>query len=250
MNKRNKKQTKKRKYSKKQHGGLLVVSETDLNNTHICPKKEKDKPKDTIGEELYTYNGEIFQLNIHTLGYLQQMYKKSDDKWFKFVIFNNDETKYIYIIQGGRINKHSVCMLVGLLDVTKQSGEYAQLREAVKELLLFKLHNEVLIVNSNEELTQQLHMLIERVNELVLRDINCMPVIAAGSGTINDDDDNIICINDKSGHYKPTVETMEISQRIFREVTGAEVIVTEKVDKLILKEKYGEAYENYSGICL
>ena len=124
------KSSRKRKNSRKnKKGGTLIIEETDLRNTHICPISEEIvSQKETVGEELFTYNGEIFQLNMHTLGYLQQQYKKRDNKWFKFVIFNNDQTKYIYLINGGQINKHSVCMLIGLLDVTKINKLYILIR--------------------------------------------------------------------------------------------------------------------------
>lgn len=254
MPKKSKNMIRRRKYSRKhQRGGTLIVQEGYLENTHLCPKKVslKEKKKETVGEEIYTYNGEIFQLNQNTLGYLRQMYKKTDDKWFKFVIFNNDGTPYIYIIQGGRINKHSVCMLIGLLEVTKNSGEYNDLRNAVKELISFKLNIEPNMIENDETLKQQLVQLIERVDELVNTYFKCMPVIAAGSGSINED--NSICINDKSGHYKPTTETMNTAKNIFMMVTGLneeEVRVTTKPDKELLEAKYGREAENYSGICL
>jgi hypothetical protein len=247
------KRTRKTKKSRKQKkGGTLIIEETYLRNTHLCPKISKPgkivSKKDTVGQELFTYNGEIFQLNMNTLGYLQQQYKKMDDKWFKFVIFNNDETKYIYLINGGQINKHSVCMLIGLLEVTKMSNEYEELRYAVNILQLFKINNDPLVIEDDENLKRERNILIDRVDYLISEKIRCMPVIAAGSGTVNDDDS--ICINDKSGHYKPTLETMTIAKEIFEEITNSTVIITEKADKELLKAKYGELYENYTGICL
>lgn len=229
-------------------GGLLRMNrEQDLINTHLCSLK-KDKKKETAGEEVYTYNGEIYQLNTSTLGFLQQQFKKSDDKWFKFVIFNNDNVYYIYIINGGQINKHSVCMLLGLLDVTNDTNEYVELRNSVKKLIDFKMNYNSLEVFNNTSLKEQLEHYISNINDFIVRDIPCMPVLAAGSGTVNDDDS--ICINNKSGHYKPTQNSMNLAKDIFIANTGATIYVTEKVDKELLKEKYGENYENYTGICL
>jgi len=231
-----------------QKGGLLIMNtEQDLINTHLCAVK-KEKQKDTAGQEVYTYNGEIYQLNISTLGFLQQQFKKSNGKWFKFVIFNNDGEYYIYIINGGQINKHSVCMLLGLLDVTHSKNEYTDLRNAVSELIYFKMNVSPLEIISNISLKEQLDLFINNIDLLIEKDIKCMPVTAAGSGTINDD--NSICINNKSGHYKPSKSSMELAQRIFMENTGAPVYITEKVDKELLQEKYGDEYENYTGICL
>lgn len=238
--------TKRKKHYHK--GGLLIMNtEKDLINTHLCSLK-KEKQKETAGEEVYTYNGEIYQLNESTLGFLQQQFKKSNGKWFKFVIFNNDGQYYIYVINGGQINKHSVCMLLGLLDVTNEKNEYVELRNAVKELLDFKMNYSPLEVFRNTSLNQHLNLLINNINIIIDRDIHCMPVSSAGSGTVNDD--NSICINNKSGHYKPTESSMILAKEIFTINTGATVYVTEKLDKELLKEKYGEDYQNYTGICL
>ena len=75
-----------------------------------------------------------------------------------------------------------------------------------------------------------------------------MPVVAAGSGSVNAD--NSVCINDKSGHYKPTEITMAKAKETFQLNTGAVIIVKEKEDKDVLKKKYGKDAKNYSGICL
>jgi hypothetical protein len=247
--KTNKKKLKKIKSRKlKQKGGLLVMNpELDLINTHMCNLKP-GKKKETIADEIYTYNGTIFPVNDKTISFIQLMFKKTNDKWFKFVIFNNDGENYIYIINGGKINKHSVCMLVGLLDVTLSKNEYQEIREAVDKIEHFKLTYEPEIVFSTPELMNELTNLKNKLDNLVNRDVKCMPVLCAGSGTINEDDS--ICINNKSGHYKPTIESMELAKRVFEELTGVETNITEKVDKEILMEKYGDNYEDYTGICL
>jgi hypothetical protein len=245
-----------KKYRKKlntkkrmQKGGILVMNpELDLINRHMCNLKP-GKQKETIADEIYTYNGTIFPLNTTTIGYTQLMFKKQNNKWFKFVVFNNDGQNCIYLITGGRINKHSVCMLVGLLDATLEKNEYIEIREAVNQLEMFKLAHKPEIVFATPELMAELTTLKSNLDNLVNKDIKCMPVLSAGSGTINDD--NSICINNKSGHYKPTLESMELAKRVFEELTGGvPTIVTEKVDKELLMEKYGEDYEDYTGICL
>jgi hypothetical protein len=246
-NKRNKRIRK--TLSKNKRGGLLVMNPgTDLINTHICNVKEGDE-KDSPGLEIFTSISKSFQLNKSTLGYLQQMYKNSDDKWFKFIIFKNNEDEFIYIIDGAKINKHSVCMIQGLLDVTKQANEYNDLRTAFNSLEIFKNNNGSNVDSMTTELKNECKILIDKLNQLIDKDIKCMPLIAAGSGSINID--NSICINNKSGHYKPTKSSMELAKEIFKINTGYDnVFVKEKEDKELLKNKYGENAENFSGICL
>jgi hypothetical protein len=238
----------KRTLSKNKKGGLLMTSkETDLINTHICNLKPESN-KETTGLEILTSISKAFQLNEFTLGYLQQMYKSSQDNWFKFTIFNNSGEDFIYIIDGAKINKHSVCMIQGLLDITKGADEYHELREAFNNLIIFKNENGSNMEAMNIETKNECLNLINTIDELIERDIPCMPVRAAGSGSINTD--NSICINNKSGHYKPTEFSMIKAKEIFEEKTRAVVFIKEKESKELLKAKYGKNAENFSGICL
>lgn len=234
--------------STKKRGGLLMVSkESDLINTHLCkikPGHEKEK----TGLEILTSISKSFQLNLATIGYLQQMYKNIDNKWFKFIIFNNNGEIYIYIIDGAKINKHSVCMIQGLLDVTNEAGEYQELRTAFNNLNIFKNEYGSNMESMTTEIKNECVTLMNTIDELIDRDIKCMPVIAAGSGSVNAD--NSICINNKSGHYKPTELSMSRAKQVFEEKTGAQVFVKEKENKDLLTQKYGKNAENYSGICL
>jgi hypothetical protein len=242
-NKRKSSKTKKNK-----RGGLLKMNpETDLINNHICNLKPGVK-KDTPGLEILISISKAFQLNNATLGYLQQMYKNTDDKWFKFVVINNNGINYIYIIDGAYINKHSVCMIQGLLDVTSSAGEYAELRAAFNALMIFKNQNGSNMESMDNDIKNECLRLMTTIDELIERDIKCMPVVAAGSGSVNPDDS--ICINNKSGHYKPTEISMIRAKETFELNTRAVIIVKEKEDKDILNKKYGKDAKNYSGICL
>lgn len=234
--------------SRNKRGGLLKMNpETDLVNTHICNLKAEIE-KNTPGLEILSSISKSFQLNRSTLGYLQQIYKNTNDSWFKFIVINNNDENYIYIIDGAYINKHSVCMIEGLLDVTQESGEYSDLRTAYNQLIIFKNQNGSNMESMNIEIKNECLRLITEIDELIKRDINCMPVVAAGSGSVNNN--NSICINNKSGHYKPTETSMIKAKEVFENSTGAMIFVKEKEDKDVLKKKYGKNAKNYSGICL
>jgi hypothetical protein len=223
-------------------GGELNISETDLQNSHICRVKDMDIYKESPGYEVYTAINAAFELKPEYTPFFLGEFKKSNEKWFKFVMFKNNEKEYIYIIAGAIINKHSVCMLQGLLSVTKDTGEYEELRDAFNRVIELK-SVEGINVDSLEE---NAHVL--KINEIIQRDIPCMPVIAAGSGTVNDD--NSICINTKSGHYKPTIDSMRRAKELFSEITGMEVHVIKKENKEELRAKYGDRFKQFSGICL
>ena len=231
-----------RKHNKtnKMNGGELVMALTDLKNRHICDQRNADY-RTSPGYELYTAIDTPVQLNAEILGFFNRSFRKSQDKWFKFVMFNNSGIEYIYIIHGVPINKHSVPALFGLMEVTSNTGEYSELREAYHQLLSIKSLKG--IVHDIESIEQ-----VKNLNQMITQYIPCMTVISAGSGTVNDD--NSICINTKSGHYKPEPVNMEAAKRLFEEISGAPVNIVLKVDKEALFAKYGEHAENMSGICL
>ncbi|MFY7729926.1 MAG: hypothetical protein ACOVRN_10440 [Flavobacterium sp.] len=245
--KRNKRS--KRRLSRRiQRGGLLIMNlDTDLINTHICNLKPGVE-KDTPGLEVLTSISNAFQLNSVNLGYFQELYKSSRRKWFKFIVINNDGNNYIYVIDGAHINKHSVCMLQGLLEVTEGAGEYADLRNAYNRLMIFKNQYGSNMASMNTDTKNRCLQLISEIDELINRDIPCMPVLAAGSGSVNND--NSICINNKSGHYKPTESSMLKAKESFETNTGVKIFVKEKEDKALLQTTYGNDAQNYSGICL
>lgn len=235
-----------RKYNMK--GGILTTNpEKDLINTHICNPKE-GTIKDTPGQEVMTSISETVELTSNTVNYLVQEYQRKENNWFKFVIVKNDTAPHIFVINGAKTNKHSVCMLEGLLKVTQDNNEYDELRNAYNRLFSFKKKYSSHSIYNDTNLLQQMRSLIKTIDDLIARDIYCMPVMAAGSGTVMED--GTICINDKSGHYKPTKDSMELAHDVFSQITGLPVRITPKPDKNKLLELYGDRYEDYTGICL
>jgi hypothetical protein len=247
----NKKLKQKKRTFKKKHkrtnkiyfiGGELIMSNTDLNNTHICSDKVVEKYKESPGYEVYTAISDVMELNEVSSAFFLATFTKTNDKWFKFVIFNNNNKKHIYIINGAPINKHSVCMLQGLLDVTRKTGEYKDLRDAFNNVIELKS------IQGIDTSTLEEQPVVIQLNAIIARDIPCMPVISAGSGTVNED--GSVCINTKSGHYKPSIESMDIAKELFTQITGKPIVVIMKENKDAIKEKYGARYEQFSGICL
>ena len=222
----------------KKGGALMYDLEKDLKNTHLLPRKD-GKYKESPALELFTSISDVFELNKDTLGYVKSTLCKSKNAWFKFVIFKNNEQLHVFLIRGARINKHSVCLLLGLLEVSE--NDYIEMRTVVDTVKEMK-DNGITGIDDN-------HPQLSTLNKLIQRDIPFMPVIVAGSGTY-DDDNQRICINTKSGHYKPDMEKMEFAQKIFEKMTNENVFIQTKVDKKLLKAKYGDNYEEYSGICL
>jgi hypothetical protein len=235
-----------RKHKRTYKAGALIMSVSNLKNNHLCrstsASKAMDKYKESPGYEVYIAISDTFGLNEISKDFFLGTFTKANDKWFKFVIFNNDDLQYVYIINGAPINKHSICMLQGLLDVTRKTGEYTDLRKAFNNVIALKS------VKGIDASSLEENPLVKQLNEIIARDIPCMPVISAGSGTVNDD--GSICLNTKSGHYKPSLATMEVAKTLFEKLTARMVTLIMKEDKNALQLKYGDRYEQFSGICL
>lgn len=225
--------------SKKKRGVLMVV-EGSLFNSHLAPRKD-DKKKESPAYEIYTRINDVFEFTPNSYGFIKENMCKSKNKWFKFVILQNDDNLHIFIISGSPVNKHSVCMLMGLLNVSNKS-EYVDIRKAIEDIDLLRDKG---IDKSIKEDEPELKYL----NELINEHLTMMPVIVAGSGTY-DDERKQLCINTKSGHYKPTIESIRFAKTLFERISDDNVYIQQKTDKKLLMEKYGDNYQQYSGICL
>jgi hypothetical protein len=238
---------------------MLVGSPMDLKNGHICNQRTPDY-RTSPAFEVYTSIDEPFCLSEATVGYFLTKYKKSDDHWFKFVLFSASNqrigsdpsqseypSEYIYIIRGAPINKHSVPMLFGLLEQSDDS-EYVELRNAYRQIIQLKGEDDILDRESIET-----HPLIIALNQAIYQAIPCMPVLSAGSGTVDYVQDSvIICINAKSGHYKPKEVHMNHARRVFSSIIpNAHIDVRPVASKEELAHIYGEnRAETMNGMCI
>jgi hypothetical protein len=208
----------------------------ELVNKHLCEKKNTTKKKENVGYEVITSTDVPFQLNKETAPRFMRQFQKKHDHWFKFVIFQHESVNYIYVVKGNKVNKHSVCVLKGFLDLHKGDPMYDAANRVYKDLI--RMNG---TIGSKKTLRKKL-------NKFVENEMPCMPVLSAGSGTVNED--GTICLNTKSGHYKPTKRDIEFAKDIFEDLLHVDIQIQLKTDKDLLKEKYGDKYKNYTGICL
>ncbi len=236
----------KKNKTKRMRGGRLTLNQsTDLVNHHLCEINTKvQRYRETPGYELYTAIDPAFELNSDTIGYFMQQFKKSVHKWFKFVIFQNEDREHIYIIAGKAINKHTVCMLTGTLEQSRDANDYPLIQHAYEHLMRIKGENGIDPENVEG------HDSVKSLNTAINKEIPCLPVISAGSGTWNDVD-KTICINNKSGHYKPTEDSLIRARDLFFKITGQQTHIRPKMTEEQLHEIYGpENAKHMSGMCL
>ena len=269
--KRRKLPYKKRRTTRKMKGGLLVSSDSDLVNLQLCAGDFKPTfhyiahrllrisgaghllgLQLSVGKEVYTATDTPMVVNSDTLGTFVRRFKKSDDNWFKFVILNNDGLNHIYVINGNDVNKHSVPFLHGLLeltDTTKGDDPYKKIRDAYTLVVAYRNMSPK---GEGEEFYTELYDVINMLNAAINThkddNVRCASVVAAGSGTVLNN--KTICINNKSGHYAPSMKQMLIAQRIFEENTGYKINIESKASKNAINSKYGNRSKNFSGMCI
>lgn len=218
---------KKKTYTIKMKGG-------DVFNHLFCKKGSSENPRPSLHPEEYPKEDEAsvameyfksvdapFEVCHENLEKLLE-FKKKDFSYFKFLIFTiNDET-YIYGINGyPKVNKHPICLLFGIIEKTDPE-EYINLKIAFESVKRLKEEKAQGINEYSPEIIE--------LNSQIFANLRCMKVKSAGSGTMIDD--NTLCINNKSGHFKASLNDIEpYARQIFVEKTGLNVYTTQSAEK-------------------
>ena len=250
-----KKNSKNNKRRRSQKGGLI--------NRSFCKKQTPHGPTAELNPREYSKTTRLlspglevifasslpFQLNSENLKSFFE-FRRKDNKWFKFVIFKYKDKDYLYVMYGNpERNKHSLCLLYGVLDLYPRSS-FPELRAAHEKLIELKkkMTNGEL---KGEDLTEDIVEVLE-FNRVLFETLGCMEALSAGSGTILEN--GTICINNKSGHFAPKFSDLVIAQSMFREITGRDVNIRLPAEKskivAELSEIPGFDYYNFTGTCL
>ena len=250
ITKRNVKKNKKK--TKKIFGGdvfnHLFCRNGSANNPRpsLHPEDYPDENDSSVALEYYNSVHEPFEVCQENLPILLE-FKKSNFKWFKFLIFIINGETYVYAIDGfPKKNKHPICYLFGIINKTN-ANEYIELKKAFETVKNMKEQN-VQVVN---EYTPE----IIELNSQIIANLSCMKVKSAGSGTVLEN--NTICINNKSGHFKAKFEDIEpYAREIFAQKTMLRVTTTRAPDKAKIINFLNDNGMNsklvnrYSGLCL
>lgn len=184
------------------------------NDDYVFPRGVTRNQK-SPGLELYEATDKAYNIkDSHGHDKILHLFNKENNNWFKFVLISIKGREKFYYVRGNnididpaidpKINKHSLCLLYGILE-DKDSPEYDELRHLMREILNHKKdHHE-------EPLTEKSRIIVH-FNRVLFDELRCMEAVVAGSGTYMGDDQDgmhILCLNSKSGHYKPAVEDIE-----------------------------------------
>ena len=244
------------RHTSKMIGGILLNRSFCKKGTPEIPEpaltgREYDKKTKIMspGFEILMSTDKPFELKVDTLDVFNTFNRK-DKKWFKFVIFRFKDENYLYVMYGNpEYNKHPMCMIYGFLEHSSDE-EYPEFRKAITDLHTLKQSLDVNDVSIDD--IDENNEVIILFNNKLFENFKCMEALSAGSGTILED--GSICLNNKSGHFKPSMADLEIAKEMFESVTKRIVKTRLAADKSLVETELaslpGFKYDNYTGTCL
>lgn len=249
-NKHTKKATKATKATTKKRWPALV-------NTHVCHSKSVHKWQLTPARELLLLTDTVFELTALSMPFFISNFTYANHKWFKFIIVEHQSNPHIYVANGTRITRHSAIYIQAMIDLIQKSdmagdNQYTRLLEVYNDIMMHKTSK-----RRNNTTSPALDALLHAFNALIKKHFECMRVISSGSGTVfsgTPDSKTVVCLNTKSGHYRPPLDNIAVARKIFKSVLPLSkpdigVIVQRKQRDGSLRESFGKYAEMYIGTC-
>lgn len=183
-----------------------------LKNTHVCGKTHEK----TIGNELSVSMDTVFELNPLTLPYFVSKFTYANGLWFKFIVVHHNSRHRVFVCNGSLITRHSVLYIDAMMELIKRDQD----REA-KYTRLVELYDYIIACKTSKKGLQgcpDIKRAQAKFSAEFKKHFNCMEVLSAGSGTVfYDDSDPVkitICLNTKSGHYRPTLKHVDLAKEV------------------------------------
>jgi len=182
-----------------------------LKNTHVCGKTHEK----TLGNELSVSIDTVFELNPLTLPYFISKFRYDTGTWFKFIVVNYNGRHRVFVCNGSLITRHSVIYIDAIMELIKRensAANYPRLVELYDYIIACKTSKKGLRGCPDIKRAQA------KFSTEFKKHFNCMEVLSAGSGTVfYDDSDAVkitICLNTKSGHYRPTLKHVDLAKEV------------------------------------
>lgn len=238
-----------------------------LKNTHVCGKTHEK----TLGNELSVSVDTVFELNELTLPFFISKFNYNNGLWFKFIVVNYDGRHRVFVCNGSLVTRHSVIYIEAMMDLIKrkqgQGQEQGQGRHANYEKLI-ELYDYIIACKTSKKGLAgcpDIKRAQTRFSTEFKKHFNCMEVLSAGSGTVFYDivDASItICLNTKSGHYRPTLKHIDLAKEVVETIIANAslsgrlgeykigVISQYKPRKGTLKRVFGATNAHKLGMCI
>jgi len=247
-----------------------------LSNVYVCGKKAKGHLLPAT--EFLLSASLTFEITPKSVQFLSQAFNYDHRTWFKFVIIHDTITcktkndRYrMSVCNGSTLTRHSVIYIDALAhiltDIENNPGctldaKYYPYLNTYRELVACKESTSGAVIGED-----RISQLKYSLNSEIKKHFECMKVVSAGSGTVfvhnspEHGEKYGICLNTKSGHYRPSLKDVELAKRILLDIIRKvscsktreqfKVIAQYKPNKKTLKKIFGENIaETKVGLCL
>ncbi len=230
-----------------------------LKNTHVCGKTHEK----TIGNELSVSMDTVFELNALTLPFFISKFRYDTGTWFKYIVIQHNSRHRVFVCNGSLITRHSVIYIDAMMDLIKRDqgrdAKYDKLMELYDHIIACKASKKGLAGCPDIKRAQA------KFSAEFKKHFNCMEVVSAGSGTVFHDSDAAkitICLNTKSGHYRPTLKHADLAKEVVETMVDNagfsgrlgkyEIVVVAqyKPRKSTLKRVFGATNAHKLGMCI
>lgn len=260
----------------------MPQSKRRLSNIYMCGKKSKGHILPAT--EFLISSAITFEVTLQSVYFLTEAFNYARGAWFKFIVINdniisengddsirettgngNGNEKYrMFVCNGSRINRHSVIFINALAYILSTRGLGNSPNS--KYYTFLKTYNDIVACKESKKgyvsCKDKILRLKRILNKEIKKHFNCMHVVSAGSGTVFETKDAHynICLNTKSGHYKPSLKDVDFAKSFLKGVVEKieckslreriKVSSQYKSSKKTIKKVFGDRAESKVGICI
>jgi hypothetical protein len=253
----------------------MPQSKKRLSNIYVCGKKSKGHILPAT--ELLISSAVTFEVTPHSVYFLTEAFNYTSGAWFKFIIINdniisentngnakNNGIYRMFVCNGSGINRHSVIFINALAYIlsTRGLGNYPN----SKYYRFMKAYNDIISCKDSKKgyLSCKDKILRSKciLNQEIKKHFKCMQVVSAGSGSVFETNDGHynICLNTKSGHYRPSLKDVDFAKSFLKDIIEKmdckllrdkiKVSSQYKSSKQTIRKVFGDHTESKIGICI
>jgi hypothetical protein len=248
-----------------------------LSNVYVCGKKAKGHLLPAT--EFLLSSSLTFEITPKSVQFLSQAFNYDHRTWFKFVIIHDTITRKtktndhyrMFVCNGSTLTRHSVIYIDALAHILTNIENDPNCTLDAKYYPYLNTYRELVACKESKRggvlCKDRISQLKYSLNSEIKKHFECMKTVSAGSGTVfvhnspEHGEKYGICLNTKSGHYKPSLKDVELAKRILLDIISKvscsktreqfKVIAQYKPNKKTLKKIFGENIaETKVGLCL
>jgi hypothetical protein len=254
-----------------------------LSNIYVCGKKSRGHMRPAT--EFLLSSALTFEITPDSVHFLPHAFNYAYSTWFKFIVIhdtitpsqcgaissNSSGTYRMFVCNGSSLTRHSVIYIDALAHILTEIETTEGCKLDAKYEPFLKTYWELVACKESKRgpadcnANRWLHHLKDSLNSEIGRHFECMKVVSAGSGTVfihneRERDKYVVCLNTKSGHYRPTLKDVEFAKGVFMQVVGGldplyqrqyNVIAQRKPSKKSLQRIFGEQIAKTKlGLCI